>query len=102
MSAPLTYRFAADTVHLSGALVFDAHPVWRHMLRQLPAPVSDTRIRLDLAEVDSLDAAGLGLLLITHDSLSAQGARMTLTGPRGSVRRVLEVSGFAQMVTIED
>ena len=102
MHQPLAYSFTTDAIHLSGALVFNAHPLWRQMLRQMPAPQKDMEIRLDMAEIDHLDAAGLGLLLITHDSLKAQQARLVLARPTGAVRRVLEVSGFATMVRIED
>lgn len=101
MGHSLDYRFDGDSIHLSGDLVFDAHPQWRRMLRQLPPPTPNTRVRLDMARISHLDAAGLGLLLITHDSLKAQGAGLTLAGAHGQVRRVLEVSGFAGMVEIE-
>lgn len=102
MHQPLEYSFTTDAIHLSGALVFNAHPRWRQMLRQMPAPQKGTEIRLDMAAIDHLDAAGLGLLLITHDSLKAQQARLVLSRPTGAVRRVLEVSGFTAMVRIED
>ncbi|MCA1908793.1 MAG: STAS domain-containing protein [Magnetospirillum sp.] len=101
MGHSLDYRFDGDSIHLSGDLVFDAHPQWRRMLRQLPAPAPNTRVRLDMGRIGRLDAAGLGLLLITHDSLKAQGASLTLVGAKGQVRRVLDVSGFTAMVEIE-
>lgn len=102
MHQPLEYSFTTDAIRLSGALVFSAHPRWRHMLRQMPTPQKGAEVRLDMAGIDHLDAAGLGLLLITHDSLKAQQARLTLAHPTGAVRRVLEVSGFTAMVRIED
>lgn len=101
MGQSLDYRFDGDCIRLSGDLVFDAHPQWRQMLRQLPVPRPNDRVRLDMTAIRQLDAAGLGLLLITHDDLKAQGASLTLAGPQGQVRRVLEVSGFASMVEIE-
>ena len=101
MGQTLDYKFDGESVHLSGDLVFDAHPQWRQMLLQMPAPRPNSRIRLNMKDVGRLDAAGLGLLLITHDSLKAQGANLTVAMPQGQVRRVLEVSGFAAMVDIE-
>ncbi|MBI2239783.1 MAG: STAS domain-containing protein [Magnetospirillum gryphiswaldense] len=101
MGQTLDYKFDGDSIHLSGDLVFDAHPQWRQMLRQMPAPRPNSRIRLDMTGLRQLDAAGLGLLLITHDTLKAQGASLTVAAPQGQVRRVLEVSGFAAMVEIE-
>lgn len=101
MGQSLDYRFDGDSIHLSGDLVFASHPQWRQMLRQMPAPGPNDRVRLDMTAIRQLDAAGLGLLLITHDDLKAQGASLTLAGPQGQVRRVLEVSGFASMVEIE-
>lgn len=102
MATPLSYRFDALSVCLSGSLVFEAHPAFRRLLGEMPPPAAGEPVRLDLSQVDQLDAAGLGLLLITHDMVAAQGGRLTLTGPRGGVRRVLDVSGLARMVTIED
>ena len=91
-----------DIVHLSGALTFDAHQRWRQLLRDLPAPVKGTVLRLNMAKVDRLDAAGLGLLMITQETLAGQGAALVLAGSRGNVRRILEVSGINALVTLED
>ncbi|MGE4281552.1 MAG: STAS domain-containing protein [Magnetospirillum sp.] len=101
MGQSLNYSFDGQSIRLTGDLVFEAHPQWRRMLLQMPAPRPNSRIRLDMTDVGQLDAAGLGLLLITHDSLKAQGASLTVAMPQGQVRRVLEVSGFAAMVEIE-
>lgn len=99
MATALSFTSQGSQVTLSGRLEFAAHETWREMMQSLPP--SD-EITMDIAGVDDIDAAGLGLLLITHEDLGARGTRLALAGPNPVVRRVLEVSGFAGIVAIRD
>jgi HptB-dependent secretion and biofilm anti anti-sigma factor len=101
MTGQFDYQIDGDHILLRGELAFGAHPRWRAMLRDLGIPQTGARRRFDMKDVTSLDAAGLGLLMITRDVMAAHGAALVLTRPEGNVRRVLEVSGFAAQVSVE-
>lgn len=47
---------------------------------------------LDMAGVDYVDAAGLGLLIRCHRKVAEQGGRFILTGLRSKVRQMLRLA----------
>jgi len=51
---------------------------------------------LDLAGVEYLDAAGLGMLIRCERRVSARGGRLILTGPRTKVRELLDLAEVAE------
>jgi anti-sigma B factor antagonist len=51
------------------------------------------RVIVDLANLSFLDSSGIRCLLIASDQAAAIGAKLFVTRPTGSIRRVLEVTG---------
>ncbi|GIK88289.1 MAG: STAS domain-containing protein [Burkholderiales bacterium] len=56
---------------------------------------------LDLAGLDYISSAGLGVLLKTQKRLMAGGGRLRLAGVNPHVRDILVYSGFDQLFEIE-
>lgn len=56
---------------------------------------------LDLSGLEFVDSAGLGMLLIIKDELAKKSATLILKSPTGQVEKMLQVSHFDQMFTIE-
>jgi anti-sigma B factor antagonist len=50
---------------------------------------------LDLAGVDYLDAAGLGMLIRCQRRVAARGGRFILAGARSKVREILDLAEVA-------
>lgn len=57
---------------------------------------------LDLAAVDFLDSSGLGALLELHRRLTDEGGFLRLVIASRHVRRVIDVTGMAQVLDIYD
>jgi anti-anti-sigma factor len=55
---------------------------------------------VDLSATTFLDSTGLGFLVRLNRQVHSTGHRVTLTEPRGSVARVLELSGLDRVVTV--
>ena len=55
---------------------------------------------LDFAKLDYISSAGLRVLLSTHKQMSAKGG-MKITNANEIVREVFDVTGFADILTIE-
>jgi anti-sigma B factor antagonist len=53
------------------------------------------RVVLDLAGVDYLDAAGLGMLIRCQRRVAGRGGRFILTGARSKVREILDLAEVA-------
>ena len=55
-------------VHLSGCLDFGAHKIFQSLITELGSASPSQKVVIDLNELDSIDPAGLGLLLIAKDA----------------------------------
>ncbi len=60
------------------------------------------RLRLDLAAVSFCDSAGLSALVRADRALTAAGGRLLLVNPSARVRRVLDLTGLTEVLTIVD
>jgi anti-sigma B factor antagonist len=58
-----------------------------------------TRISLDCRGLDFLDSSGIGVLIAVRKRLGDDGT-LTLEGPQAHVRKVLELTGVSEHVTI--
>ena len=58
------------------------------------------RLILDFSKLDYISSAGLRVLLSAHKQMSAKGG-MKVTNVNEIVREVLDVTGLADMLTIE-
>ena len=57
---------------------------------------------IDLSQVEFIDSAGLGMLLLARDEGKRKNLDVCLRRPRGQVKRMLEVARFDTMFTIEE
>lgn len=57
---------------------------------------------VDLAGVDFMDSTGIGVLVRTSKKVTANGGIMGLLSAKGSVRRVIEVSGLDGVIPLYD
>lgn len=83
-------------IHFAGDLTFAAHRKFRSVVDRL-RHARPARVALNLARVDYVDAAGLGLLLVVRDAVSGHGGMAELVGAEGDVNRLLEVSRFSEL-----
>lgn len=59
-------------------------------------------IVLDFSQLDYLDSAALGILLVLLDSAKERGQSVSIRGATGVVREILDVAHFERMFVIED
>lgn len=65
--------------------------------------VDEPRVVLDLANMTFIDSQGLKVLIDAYTRAQAgRAARVVLRSPRPQARRVLEVTGLDEFLTIED
>ncbi|HYE49089.1 MAG TPA: STAS domain-containing protein [Azospirillaceae bacterium] len=57
---------------------------------------------LDLAGLDFIDSAGLGMFLLVQDTARETRKRIVLRQPKPQVRRLLEVACFHTLFPIEE
>ena len=88
---------AAITLHISGRLDTTTAPELERTVAALPDTAKE--LILDMAEVTYISSAGLRVLLGAQKKMNKLGS-MKLTGVREAVMEVLEITGFADILTI--
>lgn len=86
---------------LSEEITFSDFKSFREMIRYMVESRSDNNI-MDLADVEFIDSAGLGMILLARDEISRISSRLILKSPRGQVRRMFNIARFEKMFDIED
>jgi anti-sigma B factor antagonist len=85
-------------LRISGEIDISTAPQLRDHLRQL-----DTgRVVVDLSAMTFIDSTGLGVLVGALKRLRDKGGDLVLRAPTRATRKVLDLTGLAQIVTIED
>ena len=56
---------------------------------------------LDLENLDTIDSAGLGMIILMNDAAVDNDSVLRVRGATGQVRRMLDVSNFGEIVEIE-
>ena len=87
------------TFALVGELDLSSCTTLRTCLEELDPGVTD--VAVDLTGLSFIDSSGLALLVTTQQALAGRGGSMALLGANGHVRRVLEVSGVDQVLTVQ-
>ena len=88
----------AVTLHISGRLDTMTAPELETAVNAISDDVKD--LTLDMTEVTYISSAGLRVLLGAQKKMSRIGS-MKLTGVCEAVMDVLEITGFADILTIE-
>ncbi len=84
------------TATLSESFTFNDNGGFRQILQEIDThSVSD--IILDIAGVDFVDSAALGMLLLLRDVGQKKRATITLKGAQGQVRKMFDISKFGQL-----
>lgn len=89
-----------DLVKLSGRFTFVDHAAFKEMVETLLKSDCQKCV-LDLSGIEFVDSAGLGMLLIIKDELGKKDIPLVLSKPSGQVEKMIKVSHFDQLFTIE-
>ncbi len=83
-------------IALSGRLTFEGNERFRTIIERL-AEQPPRQVLVDISQLEFIDSAGLGMLLLLKES---QGGRITLQAPQGQVKRLLAASHFNSLMPI--
>lgn len=86
-------------IALKGKLTFLDHNRFQHI-----ASLLDDDIKfcvLDLTDLDFIDSAGLGMLLLMRDKAFEKSANIALKGASGQVKKMIELGQFDTLFLIE-
>ncbi len=72
--------------------------------REITNMVTDNNSKcclFDLSELEFIDSAGLGMLLIARDKLKSVNGNVILKGAQGQVKKMLDLGRFDSLFNIE-
>jgi len=81
---------------LCGRLTFQENEGFRRIVDGL-ARQPKTLLTVDVSQLDFIDSAGLGMLLLLNE---AAGGHVTVSGPQGQVKRLLTASRFNTLMPV--
>lgn len=84
-------------LQLSGPLTYEATDAFREMIGELDRNVMSGCV-LDLSDVDFIDSAGLGLLVLANATAKRAGVPLSMRSPQGQVREMIEVAEFHTII----
>lgn len=91
-----------DTVSISfrGEFGFPDNPKTKSIITNIKEN-DCSLISIDLSGLETIDSAGLGMLLIINDAIEEAGKNLELCHPKGQVQKMLEISKFSKIITIK-
>ena len=89
------------TVTLVGDLDPATAPVLEGAIASAVADEAVDHLVLDLDRVSFLDSSGLRVLVTTREALTARGADLALRNPSANIRRLLDITGLAEVIAVE-
>lgn len=89
----------AMNVAIEGRLDTMTAPELEAAVNEFPEDVNG--VRFDLKGLEYISSAGLRVLLSTHKKYAKKGG-LVITAPNETVKEVFEITGFSDILTIEE
>lgn len=83
---------------LHGRITYSDHVSFRGIIGRLKDSAA-AKLEFDFDDVEFIDSAGLGMLLMIRDVAEMKGVSVVIRGAKGQVERVLLNSKFDSMFT---
>jgi anti-sigma B factor antagonist len=87
-------------VVVAGELDGSTAPILRERLVQVTANL-DGDLVLDIGLLTFVDSTGLALFVAQHKRLQSTGSHLIIVSPRPMARRLFEITGLTQVLTID-
>ncbi|MBI1954310.1 MAG: STAS domain-containing protein [Proteobacteria bacterium] len=89
------------SIELKGRLTFSDYATFREML-QIFSENPVKKCFFNLSELEFIDSAGLGMLLIARDKIQTTKGHLILKGAQGQVKKMLDLGRFDSLFILED
>lgn len=86
---------------LRGSLKFSDNSSLRSIIEEMKTSGAGS-VTVDLAGLESIDSAGLGMLLLVNDAAKDNGQSLTVAGAQGQVRKMLDISKFGDLINLSN
>ncbi len=98
VECPVGGREGQQVLQLIGRLTLESVFLFEQTLKENEAPATI----VDLSQVEFIDSAGLGSLVMAHTSHERAGRRLALVGVSERTAKLLAIAGLTPVLTIFD
>ena len=84
---------------MQGAFGFEDNSAVEILVESLSG--ASGKVTLDLAGLEKIDSAGLGMIVLLKDEVEDAGGQFSVRGASGQVKKMLDISRFEQLMTVE-
>jgi anti-anti-sigma factor len=95
MEAAFSLHGTSARIVLTGDFTFEGHRPFKEASQQALDHADVAALEIDFDNVDYMDSAALGMLLLLRERFGSRPIR--LLGTRGTVRAVLDVANFGRL-----
>ena len=88
-------------IHLSGRLTYNDHDKMRLLISDAIRN-DESRIIFDFGELEFIDSAGVGMILIALEEFNFRHKKLSLHNATGQVARVMSVAQLSKLVEIDE
>lgn len=93
------WRDNACRLHIKGTFTFSDNAKFREILSLLKDE-KVASLELDLSELQFIDSAALGMLLLLHDEALKKQKRIVISSAQGQIKKMLQLSNFEEIFNI--
>lgn len=86
-------------VKLSGELTFACYRQFQEIMKSATSAGKKACV-IDLSSVETIDSAGIGMLLFANDETRQTDIALSLRGPQGAVKTVLEHTRIDEVIPV--
>lgn len=97
----MTTSGATQKVTMSGRFVFADNFIFKPLMELAQNNSNLKSIDIDLNQLQFVDSAGMGMLLLLRDECEKRSIRIVLLHPQGQVQKMLDISRFDQLFIIQ-
>jgi anti-anti-sigma factor len=94
-----TINGAVCNLKMQGKFTFSDHSNFKEVL-QVFKDGAVNQIEVDLSQVEFVDSAALGLLLLVRDEAKKASKRIVIKNPQGQVKKMFEISRFYELFEV--
>lgn len=87
-------------ITMSGRFTYADHQKFRDLIGEFPS-MRGKRLVLDMARVEFVDSAAMGMLLLARETAVSNSINTVIRNPAGKVRSLMQVAHFDKLFTIE-
>lgn len=79
-------------IRINGDIIFDDHEQFREILDFIKKRKPKTCI-FDTERIGSMDSAGVGMLMVAHQTCSSENSRFLIRKPSNTIRDLMQIVG---------